>query len=189
MKSLLSVLLMLFFLSILVSAAPTKVLTHDISISDIIISEQSLRCNKEILVLVDVENKGTYTESISVELVNTALDIHAFSPTLQVSPKTREQILLPLYLPEEPQGKYTFDAYLYTGKEIQQTFATFTFSGCKTIQLTSYMQQQQPQLAQQLPQQSSPAVHENTVDFLLVSTIIIIIFLLLTASAALLRSF
>lgn len=185
MKSLLSVVLMFCFLSMLVSAAPIKVLEHDISISDIIISEQSLQCSKEILVLVDVENKGTYTEDVSVELVNKQLEVHAFSPTLQVSPKTREQILIPLYLPEEPKGTYTFDAYLYSGKEIQQTFATFTFKGCKTVQLTSYMQ---PQLLQPPPQQSSLPVQENTADPLLVSTLFIIVFLLLTASVAFLRS-
>ena len=180
------ILVSLFLLSTVVSAAPNKVLAHDIKIANIIISEQSLRCNKEILALVDVENKGTYTENAYVELVNRPLGIHAFSPTLQVSPRSREQILFPLYLQEEPQGEYTFDAYLYSGKEIQQAFETFTFSGCKTVQLTSYIQAQSPM---KIPVQSPPAVQENAVDFLLVSTLLIVAFLLLTASAALVRSF
>lgn len=186
MKSLVYLLLLFCLVSTVVSAAPNKVLVHDIRIANLIISEQSLHCTKEILVLVDVENKGTYTEDVYVELVNKPLNVHAFSPSLQVRPRSREQILFPLYLKEEPQGKYTFDAYLYSGKEIRQAFDSFTFSGCKTVQLTSYIQTQPPV---KIPLQSSPAVQENDVDLLLVSTLLIVALLLLTASAALVRSF
>src|SRR3989338_9453993 len=139
MKTVVSLLLFVFTLSIVVSAASDKTLYHDIKISQLIITEQSLHCSKEVLVMVDIENEGTFTEDVYVELMSKPLGVHAFSPSTKVYARSREQILLPLYFAEEPQGTYTFDVYFYTGHSIQPSFHTFTFSGCKTVQLTSYI--------------------------------------------------
>src|SRR3989344_2158941 len=175
MKTVVSLLLFVFTLSIVVSAASDKTLYHDIKISQLIITEQSLHCSKEVLVMVDIENEGTFTEDVYVELMNKPLDIHAFSPSTKVYARSREQILLPLYFDQEPQGTYTFDAYFYTGRNIQPSFHTFTFSGCKTVQLTSYIQDTPPQ---KTFLSSSPA-HEQPMDFLLISTLFIVACLVL----------
>ncbi len=170
--------------SVFTFAAPDQKLFHDIRISSIIITEESLHCNKEVLVLVDIENKGTFTEQVYVELLNAPLGVHAFSPPREVLPRSREQVLMPLYFNEEPQGAYTFDAYLYGGHKIQQTFQAFTFAGCKTVQLTSFIQQQQPVT---LHQQSSLQSDEEPLSLLFLGTLFLVLFLLILASTALFR--
>ncbi len=185
MKSLTLALIVLFCLTSFVAAAPEKKLEHDISISSIIISAESLRCSKEVLVLVDIVNAGSFTEEAYVELLNKPLGVHAFSPSTKIEPRSREQILIPLYFSEEPQGKFTFDAYLYSGKDIKESFQSFTFAGCKTVQLTSYIQD--PPTAH-LPSLSSQQVDEPPVDLLLASTLVIVGMLLILGSAALLRT-
>lgn len=186
MKTLPVLLIVLLLFSSLVSAAPEKKLHHDIHISSIIITAESLRCSKEVLVLVDVANEGTFTEDIYIELLNKPLGVHAFSSSVKVRPRSREQILLPLYFSEEPQGTYTFDAYLYTGKDIQEAFQSFTFAGCKTVQLTSFIQDQPPVT---LPRQSSPQDNEEPLDLLFLGTLLLIVILVILACTAMLRMF
>ena len=186
MKIIPFLLLGLIALAPLLAAAPERKLYHDVHISSIIITEQSLRCSKEVLVLVDIENEGTFTEDVYVELLNKPLQVHAFSSSMQVGPRSREQILIPLYFSEEPQGKYTFDAYLFTGKDIQEMFQSFAFAGCKTVQLTSYIPDQR---LSSFPQQSAPQVDEEPIDLLFVSTLFILTVLLLLGSTALFKLF
>ncbi|GEM_PF-2718797 len=184
MKRLSLLLLGLVCFSVVVVAAPDQKLFHDIKISNIIISEESLRCSKEVLVLVDLENKGAFTEQVYVELLNAHLGVHAFSPPLEVLPKSREQVLMPLYFPKEPQGTYTFDIYLYGGENIHQTFQTFSFAGCKTVQLTSFIQDQQPVT---LPRPSSLHANEEPFSLLFLGTLVLALLLGLAATLALFR--
>ncbi len=177
-------LLLVFIVAAPLMAAPEKKLYHDIKISNMLINEASLRCSKEVFVLIDIENEGTFTEDMYVELINKPLSVHAFSSPVQVAPRSREQVLIPLYFNEEPQGAYTFDAYLYADKDIQEAFQTVTFAGCKTVKLTSYIQDPPPVT---VLQQSSPQHDEAPVDWLLVGTLFLVILLVLLACTAILR--
>ena len=178
----------LFLLSVVVTAVPDTKLYHDVKIAQVIITEQSLRCSREVLVIVDVKNAGTFAEDVYVELINKELGVHMFSPSTQVAARSREQVLMPLYLPEEPQGKFTFDTYLYTPQNIQPSFHAFTFAGCKTIQLTSYIQDTSSPSRSIVPL-SSPVQHEQPIDFLFVSTLFIVACLVILGSLALFKMF
>lgn len=186
MKSISLLLLFLVLGALPVSAAPEKKLFHDIKISSIIITEESLRCSKEVLVLVDIVNKGAFPEDVYVELINRPLGVHAFSPIVTIGPRSREQVLIPLSFAEEPQGTYLFDAYLFTGSNIQATFQSFTFAGCKTVKLASLLQEQPPL---PLPQPASPPSSQGRVDLLFVSTLLLATILVLLGCVALFRQF
>ncbi|MBI1972432.1 hypothetical protein HYS50_00320 [Candidatus Woesearchaeota archaeon] len=179
-------LLLLTVGTMVVGASPEKKLLHAITISSMLITEQSLRCSKEVLVLVDLENDGSFTEDAYVELINKPLGVHAFSSPVQVRPRSREQVLIPLFFSEEPQGTYTFDAYLYTGRNIQEAFQPFTFAGCKTIKLTSSLSDLP---VATLVQPSPSPEDEEPVDWLFMSTLFLVALLVIVASTAILRSF
>lgn len=188
MKTVCFIFVSILLLSSLALAVPEQKLFHDITIHQMLIPEQSLHCNKEILFLVDLQNKGTFSEDISLELVNKELQVHAFSPTLTLIAGTSKQLYFPLFFIEEPQGTFTFDAYLHTEQGIKQSLETFTFTGCKTIHLTSVIQEQQPF---SLPQQTLPPQKEEKkpVDLLLVGTLFLFGTLFILGSFALLRLF
>ncbi len=181
MKVHLILFLMVFVsLSSLTSALQLREQLHEITLHDLYISDDSLQCQKHMLVYVGVKNEGTAEERVYAELLSPKLQVQSFSSPLLIKPGTRQHISIPLVFAEEPQGTFEFEARLYTtGDGIKRTFKTFTFLGCPTAKVTSLIPEQQhpPKLIpppKPQPQSPDPLLLITSILAILVATLALI---------------